>query len=162
MVARAGRFTPRRVRTMRLAPTCSAPVLPAETKASPLPSFSRFRPTTMEESFLLRMALAGSSHMSMTSVQFTSSMPSSGMLLSAAVFRTSSSLPTPRICTPYSFTACAVPSSTASGALSPPIMSTMIFIVALLSVPGDQPCGYRAVSSSHCWKLATARSACAM
>ena len=82
----------------------------------------------MEESFLLRMALAGSSHMSIVSVQFTSSMPSSGMLCSAAVLRTSSSLPTPMSETPYSFTAAAAPSSTARGALSPPIMSTMIFI----------------------------------
>ena len=128
MVASAGRLTPRRVRTIRLAPTWSAPVLPAETNASPLPSFSRFRPTTMEESFLVRMALAGSSHISMTSVQLTSSMPSSGMLLSAAVLRTRASSPTPMSWTPYSLTAAAAPSSTASGALSPPIISTMIFI----------------------------------
>ena len=128
MVASAGRLMPRRVRTMRLAPTWSAPVLPAETKASPFPSLSIFRPTTMEESFFVRMALAGSSHISMTSVQFTSSMPSREMLLSAAVLRTRASSPTPMSWTPYSFTAAAAPSSTARGALSPPIISTMIFI----------------------------------
>ena len=128
MVASAGRLMPRRVRTMRLAPTWSAPVLPAETKASPLPSLSIFRPTTMEESFFVRMALAGSSHISMASVQFTSSMPSREMLLSAAVLRTRASSPTPMSWTPYSFTAAAAPSSTAKGALSPPIISTMIFI----------------------------------
>ena len=134
MVASAGRLMPRRVRTMRLAPTWSAPVLPAETKASPLPSLSIFRPTTMEESFFVRMALAGSSHISMASVQFTSSMPSREMLLSAAVLRTRASSPTPMSWTPYSFTAAAAPSSTARGALSPPIISTMIFIGFILSV----------------------------
>ena len=82
----------------------------------------------MEESFFVRMALAGSSHISMTSVQFTSSMPSREMLLSAAVLRTRASSPTPMSWTPYSFTAAAAPSSTARGALSPPIISTMIFI----------------------------------
>ena len=74
MVASAGRLTPFTVRTIRLVPTCSAPVEPAETKASPLPSASSFRPTTMLESFLVRTALAGSSHISITSVVFTISM----------------------------------------------------------------------------------------
>ena len=143
MVASAGRLTPRRVRTMRLAPTWSAPVLPAETKASPLPSLSIFRPTTMEESFFVRMALAGSSHISMTSVQFTSSMPSREMLLSAAVLRTRASSPTPMSWTPYSFTAAAAPSSTARGALSPPIISTMIFIGFILSVSSLAHCPFR-------------------
>ena len=147
MVASAGRLMPRRVRTMRLAPTWSAPVLPAETKASPLPSLSIFRPTTMEESFFVRMALAGSSHISMTSVQFTSSMPSREMLLSAAVLRTRASSPTPMSWTPYSFTAAAAPSSTARGALSPPIISTIIFIGFLPSWGITSPSRLRRATS---------------
>ena len=47
--------------------------------------------------------------------------------------RTRASSPTPTTVTPYSFTACAAPSSTARGALSPPIMSTIIFIAFLPS-----------------------------
>ena len=130
MVARAGRLMPRRARTIRLVPTWRAPVLPAETKASPLPSLSIFRPTTMVESFFWRTARAGSSHISMFSVQLTSSMPSREMWLSAAVLRISASLPRPTTWTPYSLTACAAPSSGARGALSPPIRSRMIFILS--------------------------------
>ena len=134
-VARAGRFTPLMVRTMRLAPTCSAPVLPAETKASPLPSASIRRPTTMLESFLVRMALAGSSHISMVWVVFTiSKCSSSAMFCLAALARMISSLPTRTSVrlSRFSATACAAPFTISSGALSPPMASRMIFMLVLL------------------------------
>ena len=128
-VASAGRLTPFTVRTMRLAPTCSAPVEPAETKASPLPSASMRRPTTMLESFLARTALAGSSHISMTSVAFTISMFFISMAFSftqAAIFSAS---PTARISTSgQAAVAATAPFRISAGALSPPMASRMIFM----------------------------------
>ena len=129
-VASAGRLTPFTVRTMRLAPTCSAPVEPAETKASPLPSASIRRPTTMLESFLARTALAGSSHISMISVALTISMffrPRLFSLAQAAIFSAS---PTAMISTSgqYAATAAAAPFRISAGALSPPMASRMIFM----------------------------------
>ena len=128
-VASAGRLTPFTVRTMRLAPTCSAPVEPADTKASPFPSASIRRPTTMLESFFARTALAGSSHISMVSVAFTISMFFISMPFSftqAAIFSAS---PTARISTSgQSAVAAAAPFKIAAGALSPPMASRMIFM----------------------------------
>ena len=83
---------PRMRLTMRVAALKSAPVLPAETKASPWPSRSMVRPTVMEESGLFRNALAGSSCMSMTSVAFTT-LTRLGRAPPAAA-RTSASRPT--------------------------------------------------------------------
>ena len=57
--------------TMRVAPVSSAPVLPADTTASPLPSLSRLSATAMEESFFRRVAVLGSSSMEMTSLAST-------------------------------------------------------------------------------------------
>ena len=54
--------------TMSVAPVSSAPVLPAETTASPLPSRSMLSATVMEASFLRRVAVLGSSSMVMTSL----------------------------------------------------------------------------------------------
>ncbi len=47
--------------TVSVAPVSSAPVEPAETTASPLPSLSRRSATAMDESFLRRVAVLGSS-----------------------------------------------------------------------------------------------------
>ena len=52
--------------TKSVAPDSSAPVDPADTKASPSPLFSRFRPTVREESFFSLKAVAGLSHISTT------------------------------------------------------------------------------------------------
>ena len=52
--ASAARRTPRILFTTSVAPESSAPVLPADTRASPSPFFSRFRPTVMLESLFLR------------------------------------------------------------------------------------------------------------
>ncbi len=48
-----------------------APVLPAPTKASAAPSATSFAPTTIDESVLLRAALAGSSPEPITSAAWT-------------------------------------------------------------------------------------------
>lgn len=55
-----------------------APVLPAETKASPFPSASRRRPTAMEQPLCSLRMLLGSSSIVMTSEASTISIPSSG------------------------------------------------------------------------------------
>ena len=66
---------PRMRLTMRVAPVSRAPVLPAETMASALPSRSMVSPTPMEVSFFRRNTVAGSSHISTVSVVWTISMP---------------------------------------------------------------------------------------
>jgi hypothetical protein len=88
----------------RVAPDSRAPVDPAETKASPVPSFSRFSPTVREESFFFRKAVAGSSHISTTSLAWLTATPEGRSLipLSARVLRISSPLPTRMMSTPYS------------------------------------------------------------
>ncbi len=52
--------------TSRVAPASSAPVEPADTKASPPPFFTMFSPTVREESFFSLKAVAGLSHISTT------------------------------------------------------------------------------------------------
>ena len=115
----------------RVAPDSRAPVEPAETKASPSPSLSKFRPTVREESFFLRKAVAGSSHISTTSLAWVTATPAgrSLMPLAARVLRMSSPRPTRMISTPYSLLAWMAPITGAWGALSPPIASTMIFML---------------------------------
>ncbi len=66
---------PRMRLTSRVPALSSAPVLPAETKASPSPFFSMVSPTVIEESFFTLKAVAGSSCMSMTSVALTMDAP---------------------------------------------------------------------------------------
>ena len=113
---------------MSVAPASSAPVEPAETKASPSPAASMRRPTTMDESFLPRMAAVGSSHISMVSEASATVMPAISMPFSRAQASMSRLRPTAVICTPYSRTAAAAPSRISFGALSPPIASMMMFI----------------------------------
>ena len=73
--ARAARRMPRMRLTSRVAAASRAPVEPAETKASPLPSLSRLSPTVREESFFSRKAVAGLSHISTTSLAWAISTP---------------------------------------------------------------------------------------
>ena len=130
-VASAGRLTPLTVRTRRLVPTCSAPVEPAETKASPSPFFSMVRPLTMLESVLWRTALTGSSCMVISSLQSTMAKGERSMLCCFAQASSLSLSPSSVrvIPSPNSFTASAAPCNTHSGALSPPMASTKMFIV---------------------------------
>ena len=102
---------PRMRLTTRVAPDSSAPVDPAETKASPSPLFSRFRPTVREESFFSRKAVAGLSHISTTSLAWAISTPagSSLMPLSSRTFRMVSPRPTRITPTPYSRLASTAP-----------------------------------------------------
>ena len=51
MGANATRLIPLIRLTIMVAPTTSAPLLPADTKASPFPWATRRRPSAMEESF---------------------------------------------------------------------------------------------------------------
>ena len=71
----AGRLTPRMRLTRNVAPTSSAPVLPAETKASPRPSASARRPTAMEESRPAFKSAVGCSSMENTPSACRISMP---------------------------------------------------------------------------------------
>ena len=66
----AARRRPRMRLTTSVAPESSAPVLPADTKPSASPFFTRFNPTIKEESGFFLKAVAGSSAISTTSVAF--------------------------------------------------------------------------------------------
>ena len=139
--AMAARRMPRMRLTISVAADNSAPVLPAETKAAPSPFFSRFRPTVREESFFSLKAVAGLSHISTTSEAWTISSPggSSPMPSSLSTLRMSSPRPTRMTSTPSSRTAARAPRTLETGALSPPMASTMIFICSpplSLFIPG--------------------------
>ena len=131
--AKAARRMPRMRPTVRVAPESRAPVLPAETKASPSPAFSIRRPTVMEESGLSRKARAGLSSMVITSWVCTISMPLGRLLRPSCSrqARMSGSLPVRTTSTPSCSAAWMAPSTGARGALSPPMASKMIF----MSVP---------------------------
>ena len=126
----AARRMPRSRRTISVAPESRAPVFPAETTASPRPSFSRFSATVMEESGLSRQARAGSSSIVTTSEAFTMETPS-GRFPRPRVWkqrRISSPLPTSTSSTPVSWWASMAPFTISRGALSPPMASIMIFM----------------------------------
>ncbi len=71
----AGRLTPLVLPRVSSAANTTAPVLPAETKASALPSLIRLMPTTMEEFGLRLMAFMGCSLKSITCLASTMVMP---------------------------------------------------------------------------------------
>lgn len=71
--ASGGRSTPLILPTITCPPTRIAPELPAEQNASASPLRTIFMPTTMDESFFVRIALTGGSSVSMTSVALTTS-----------------------------------------------------------------------------------------
>ena len=128
--ASAARRMPRMRLMSRVAAESSAPVEPAETKASPFLALSRFRPTVMEESGLSLKARAGLSSMVMTSLAGAISTPWGRSVL-PSLFRQSrmtASGPVKIISTPKSSAARRAPSTGARGALSPPMASTIIFI----------------------------------
>ena len=110
--------------TISVAPVSSAPVEPAETTASPFPSRRRFSATVMEESFLRRVAVLGSS--SMVTISRASTI-SNWQISSGFRQRSISSFrPTSTTSTPSSFRARSAPFTISPGALSPPMASTMI------------------------------------
>ena len=127
--ARAGRFIPLSLFAINVEPTTSAPVLPAETKASPLPSARACKPTAMEQSFLLLIISVGSSWISITDSVCIMDILSRLRLFFSAVSLIIFSFPVRVTSTPSSATALAAPSITAKGALSPPNASTIIFIL---------------------------------
>ena len=73
-VASAGRSTPGMTPRTILAVTMAAPVLPAVTKPLAVPSFTRRRPTRIEESRFCLTACAAFSSMVMNSEAWTTSM----------------------------------------------------------------------------------------
>ena len=105
-----------------VAPVSSAPVLPADTTASPSPLRSIFSATDMDESFLRRVAVLGSSSIVIISRASTMSARASP-LRSGSIF---SLWPISVTSTPSSLAALSAPSTGACGALSPPIASISI------------------------------------
>ena len=130
----AGLSTPFILPTSKVAPVSNAPEFPAETNTSPSPSFNNLKPTTIEESFLCFIACVGMSSIVISSVvlciiilsdiSFILSFPYSSFTF-LFIF---SSFPTKIISELISFIAFTAPLIVASGALSPPIASKIIFI----------------------------------
>ena len=115
--------------TKRVPPTTIAPVEPAETKASALPSVSSLKATAIEQ-FLCALTMeVGSSCIEITSSLCTIlSSPENLMPLSEMHFSMVSLSPVRVISTPYSAEAAAAPFIISSGALSPPKASITILI----------------------------------
>src|SRR6267143_1052599 len=123
----AGRSMPAiRCRPKRAA-AITAPLFPALTKPLTRPSSTIWMPRTMEEAFLLRTAWAGCSSMAMTSgaSSICAHFPAPE---AASALSTLSLTPTKITSTPSSRCACTPPATTWSGAKSPPIASSAIFI----------------------------------
>ena len=93
MVPMAGRFTPLMRLTMRVPPTTSAPVLPAETKASPPPSASIWSPRAMLLSLYCFIIAVGSASIGKTSGASAIVIPSRETPSSAALARSFSPSP---------------------------------------------------------------------
>ncbi len=124
----AGLSIPLILPTRRVPPLNNAPVLPADTIASALPSLTAYKALTIEESFLRLIAKTG-----LSSFDIMSSALMSSILLKFDVFFSnilliSISFPESIIPRLYSSLACILPIITASGALSPPMASIAIFI----------------------------------
>ena len=119
--ARAARRMPGMRLAVSVAPVSRAPVLPADTTASPSPARSILSATAMLESFLRRVAVLGSSSMVMTSRASTMSAfasPTRGSILSFWPMSVTS--------TPSSLAALSAPRTGELGALSPPMASISI------------------------------------
>ena len=127
-VGSAARRMPRIRLVTSVAPDSSAPVLPAEIMASPSPSLTMRRATDMEESFLRRTAVAGSSCMSMTFSALRMEIGRSSAFSFASSSLMTASLPTRIYSCPNSRAAMTQPETMASGALSPLIASMISFM----------------------------------
>lgn len=121
-----------------------APVFPALTQASAIPSLTRFRATRMEESFLLRNALDGASSIITVWLAcrvFSLSTGTAEWRSSSAVMDASS--PTRIICrSGYPVNACKAAGTTTAQPTSPPIASSAI--VTGLFMPCSQTTQVRA------------------
>ena len=106
-----------------------APVLPAEKIASASPFFTAWAAKTIDEFFLRRTALTGSS-----SIVITSSVWTTLTFLKSSMYLAISSFFPYKInsTSGRAFLASLTPLTISSGALSPPIASTAIFITLLL------------------------------
>ena len=124
---RPGRATPLIRPTMKIPQVNRAPVLPSDSKASALPSLTQLAATTMEESFLVRMALTGSSSSRITSVVATISIWSSPA--GSSSFILPSSPKKINLSSGSSGLAFKTASTIASGAFSPPMASIAIFLI---------------------------------
>ncbi len=117
----AGRATLRMRPVTTVPAAVIAPVFPAEKKPSTAPSFTSRAPTTREESFLARTALAGWSSIAMTSVVTTASARScaeaNGSTTCAGPVSTT-------VSSGSAASATATPARMGPGALSPPMAST--------------------------------------
>ena len=128
MEAMQGLLTPLILFVISVAPTVTAPVLPAETNASPLPSLSSLKPTAILESAFSLSTDFASSVIVITPFVSTISVFLSVILFSLTHLLILSSSPTRIISTPNSSTASIEPFMISRGALSPPNASTIIFI----------------------------------
>src|SRR5882672_3344966 len=131
----AARCTPAWSRSSSVLAAITAPVFPAEMKASDSPFFWSVRPTAIEERGLPRIAASGFSPIPTASGASTMSMrerSTPGVRPSAA----SMSALRPTSCTRNSggssCSACAAPSTSTRGALSPPIASSAMRITSVL------------------------------
>ncbi len=160
--ASAARRRPRMRLTRSVAPASSAPVLPAQTKPSALPSRSRVSPTVREESFFCLKAVAGSSQISTTSDASAISTPAGSALQPhcCAAFRISALRPARMMSAPYFSCAISAPFTGARGAKSPPIASTMIFMRSLLSRRSMLPRAARRCAQAHAQPEARSLPAC--
>ena len=132
--ASGGRSTPFALPTSTCPPTSTAPVLPEETKASASFFLTIFNPTTIEESFFLRIANTGGSAVSITSEVWTTRILSAGR---SGYFASSFSITSPipvRITwiSSRSFTASTAAFTGSCGALSPPMASTTTLITSAI------------------------------
>src|SRR6266550_1832059 len=126
----AGRSMPGMRRKPKSAAAITAPLLPALTKALTRPSSTIWIPRTIEDAFLLRTAWAGCSSIPLISgaSSICAHVPAPDAARMASTF---SLTPTKITSTPSSRCAWTPPATTCSGAKSPPIASSAIFMGTL-------------------------------
>src|SRR5581483_3424172 len=130
----AGRFTPRiRLKVLSVASARAAPLFPAVTKASALPSRTRFMPTIIDESRLVRATWLGLSCMSTVWLAWTISRFSPCLSYFASSRSMAAWSPTRIIVSLACRAACTAPSTSGTGHASLPIASTAILILPRLS-----------------------------
>src|SRR5438132_14322057 len=123
----AGRSMPGIRCSPKSAAAITAPLFPALTKPLTRPSSTIVQARTIDEFFLVRTACAGCSSMAITSgaSSICAHLPAPA---AASALSTLSLTPTKITSTPSSRCACTPPATTWSGAKSPPIASSAIFM----------------------------------
>src|ERR1700737_2000004 len=124
-----GRSTPGIRRSPKRPAAITAPLLPALTKPAARPSSTIWTPRTIDDAFLLRTAWAGCSSIAITSAASSiwAQLPAPALARAAS---TLSFWPTKMTSMPSSRCAWTPPATTWSGAKSPPMASSAIFIGA--------------------------------